>query len=151
MEQLTGVLVKLNEMLKQDAPLFISDEPTCTMVSIIRNASAMVSSRYHGIVTSMPLASSQLITMDERIRNLMIMARRLSLEVDDVDLEEALPTMLVLDDAGAPRALSGGKNLERMGQMGQRSLSTSRPSPRFPFRPELALTATVGPPPTPAR
>ena len=42
------------------------------LVSILRACRMMVSSRYHGIVTSMPaLVPSAGITMDERIRNLM--------------------------------------------------------------------------------
>jgi polysaccharide pyruvyl transferase WcaK-like protein len=117
-----------------------------TMVSIIRNASAMVSSRYHGIVTSMPAGVvSAGITMDERIRNLMIDrgTPELSLEVDDVELEEKLlPTMRrLLDDAevlreGIERCVV--KNLERMGQMGQALVEHVKTlHPDFPFRPEL--------------
>ena len=42
------------------------------MVSILRAGHLMISSRYHGIVTSMPaLVPSAGVTMDERIRNLM--------------------------------------------------------------------------------
>ena len=46
---------------------------TCMrLVSILRACHMMASSRYHGIVTSMPgLVPSAGITMDERIRNLM--------------------------------------------------------------------------------
>jgi polysaccharide pyruvyl transferase WcaK-like protein len=54
-------------------PIFTSDDfDMYQLVSILRQASYMVSSRYHGIVTSMPgLVASAGVTMDERIRNLM--------------------------------------------------------------------------------
>jgi polysaccharide pyruvyl transferase WcaK-like protein len=53
--------------------IFTSDDfDMYQLVSILRQASYMVSSRYHGIVTSMPgLVASAGVTMDERIRNLM--------------------------------------------------------------------------------
>lgn len=67
------------------------------LVSILRSSDFMVSSRYHGIVTSMPgfLASAG-ITMDERIRNLMHERghSHLMLEVDDPHLEERLVDVL---------------------------------------------------------
>src|SRR5579872_6329145 len=68
------------------------------LVSILRACSIMVSSRYHGIVTSMPgLVASAGITMDERIRNLMRERGHgdLLLEVDDPELESKL--MIILD------------------------------------------------------
>ena len=54
-------------------PVLTSDEYNMyELVSILRACHMMVSSRYHGIVTSMPaLVPSAGITMDERIRNLM--------------------------------------------------------------------------------
>ena len=54
-------------------PIFTSDDyDMYQLVSILRQASYMVSSRYHGIVTCMPsLVASAGVTMDERIRNLM--------------------------------------------------------------------------------
>ena len=61
------------------------------MVSILRVCRLMVSSRYHGIVTSMPaLVPSAGITMDERIRNLMNERghKDLLMNVDDPDLAE---------------------------------------------------------------
>ena len=63
------------------------------LVSILRAGHIMVSSRYHGIVTSMPaLVASAGITMDERIRNLMRERghQHLLLEVDDPELEPKL-------------------------------------------------------------
>ena len=54
-------------------PVLTSDEYNMyQLVSILRACHMMASSRYHGIVTSMPaLVPSAGITMDERIRNLM--------------------------------------------------------------------------------
>ena len=63
------------------------------LVSILRACHLMVSSRYHGIVTSMPaLVPSAGITMDERIRNLMRERGHedLLMNVDDPDLEDRL-------------------------------------------------------------
>ena len=63
------------------------------LVSILRACHMMVSSRYHGIVTSMPaLVPSAGITMDERIRNLMRERghQDLLMNVDDPDLEPRL-------------------------------------------------------------
>ena len=54
-------------------PVLTSDDYNMyELVSILRACHMMASSRYHGIVTSMPgLVPSAGITMDERIRNLM--------------------------------------------------------------------------------
>src|SRR5262249_17095879 len=54
-------------------PVFSSENyDMYQMVSILRAGHLMASSRFHGIVTSMPaLVPSCGITMDERIRNLM--------------------------------------------------------------------------------
>jgi hypothetical protein len=75
-------------------PVFRSDAYNMyQLVSILRSCHLMVSSRFHGIVTSMPgLVASAGITMDERIRNLMRERGQpnLVLEVDDPDLEEKL-------------------------------------------------------------
>src|SRR2546429_4316295 len=63
------------------------------LVSILRACSYMVSSRYHGIVTSMPsLVASAGVTMDQRIRNLMRERghQHLLLTVDYPDLEHKL-------------------------------------------------------------
>jgi polysaccharide pyruvyl transferase WcaK-like protein len=53
--------------------VFTSDDyDMYQLVSILRSGHLMISSRYHGIVTSMPaLVPSAGVTMDERIRNLM--------------------------------------------------------------------------------
>ena len=73
-------------------PILTSDDYNMyQLVSILRACRMMVSSRYHGIVTSMPaLVPSAGITMDERIRNLMNERGHtdLLMNVDDPDLEE---------------------------------------------------------------
>ncbi len=80
------------------APVFSSnDHNMFELVSIARKARWMVSSRYHGIVTTMPAGVvSAGITMDERIRNLMRQRGQdhLFAEVDDPDLTERTLTML---------------------------------------------------------
>jgi len=75
-------------------PVFSSsDHDMYQLVSIARRADYMVSSRYHGIVTTMPAGVvSAGVTMDERIRNLMRQRGQPHLfhEVDDPDLEGKL-------------------------------------------------------------
>ena len=85
------------DQLSFDVPLFISDSyDMYELVSVLRNCSMMVSSRFHAIVTSMPgLVASGGITMDERIRNLMNDRNHpdLFLEVDEDDLSEKVLQM----------------------------------------------------------
>ena len=79
-------------------PVLTSDDYNMyELVSILRACQMMVSSRYHGIVTSMPaLVPSAGITMDERIRNLMYDRGHpdLLMNVDDPDLEAKLTVAL---------------------------------------------------------
>ena len=79
-------------------PVLTSDQYNMyELVSILRACHMMASSRYHGIVTSMPgLVPSAGITMDERIRNLMRERghQELLMQVDDPDLEQKLLTAL---------------------------------------------------------
>ena len=96
------------------------------LVSILRSCHMMVSSRYHGIVTSMPgLVPSAGITMDERIRNLMQERGHedLLMNVDDPDLEQKL--LLALDKlAREGESIAQGigrtvvRNLKVMARMG---------------------------------
>src|SRR4029450_9484355 len=98
-----------------------------TLVSLLRRASFLVSSRYHAIVTSMPgRVPSAGITMDERIRNLFSDREHteLLMNVDDADLEERLFDVLeqLAQDADRIREGIGRcvvRNLERMGDMGR--------------------------------
>jgi polysaccharide pyruvyl transferase WcaK-like protein len=108
-------------------PVLTSDEYNmCELVSILRACHMMVSSRYHGIVTSMPgLMPSAGITMDERIRNLMRERghQDLLMNVDDPDLEPKLLAAMeklyrereAIADAIARTVV---RNLKVMAQMG---------------------------------
>jgi polysaccharide pyruvyl transferase WcaK-like protein len=75
-------------------PVLTSDDYNMyELVSVLRACHMMASSRYHGIVTSMPgLVPSAGITMDERIRNLMRDRghQDLLMTVDDPELEGKL-------------------------------------------------------------
>lgn len=134
----------LNAKLGGAAPLFVSDEHDMyALVSVIRQASALVSSRYHAIVTTMPaLVPSVGVTMDERIRNLMADRAQpeLALEVDDPLLADHLHDALarLLDD---PATVTGGiadavvTCLGAMGRMGQLVVDHIRERhPAFPLR-----------------
>lgn len=108
-------------------PTFTSDEHDMfELVSILRQGSLMVSSRYHGIVTAMPaLVPSAGVTMDERIRNLMHERGHdhLSLTVDDPELEPKLIDVLerLRGEADEVRDAIGRtvvRNLKVMARMG---------------------------------
>jgi polysaccharide pyruvyl transferase WcaK-like protein len=108
-------------------PVLTSDQYNMyELVSILRSCHMMVSSRYHGIVTSMPaLVPSAGITMDERIRNLMGERGHpeLLMTVDDPDLEPKLSAALNVLAMEGERISDGiartvVKNLKVMAQMG---------------------------------
>jgi len=108
-------------------PVFASsDHDMFQLVSLLRCGSMLVSSRYHGIVTSMPgLVASAGITMDERIRNLMRQRghEHLLMEVDQPDLEPRLLSVLetLRDDGAAIREGIGNtvvEHLKAMARMG---------------------------------
>jgi polysaccharide pyruvyl transferase WcaK-like protein len=108
-------------------PVLTSDQYNMyELVSILRSCHMMASSRYHGIVTSMPaLVPSAGITMDERIRNLMRERGHpeLLMTVDDPDLEPKLLAALELLATQGERISDGiartvVKNLKVMAQMG---------------------------------
>jgi polysaccharide pyruvyl transferase WcaK-like protein len=125
-------------------PVLTSDDYNMwELVSILRACHMMVSSRYHGIVTSMPaLVPSAGITMDERIRNLMIERGHpdLLMNVDDPDLEQRL--FLALDQlAREGEMIATGigrtvvKNLKVMARMGVYfEEELRRRYPEFPTR-----------------
>ena len=91
-------------------PVLTSDQYNMyELVSILRSCHMMASSRYHGIVTSMPgLVPSAGITMDERIRNLMRERghQELLMTVDDPDLEPKL--LAALETLGDPGRTHSG-------------------------------------------
>lgn len=134
----------LSERLTVKPPMFISDDyDMFDMVSVLRRCSAMISSRFHAVVTSMPgLVPSGGITMDERIRNLMNDRGHpeLFLEVDEDNLGEKVYAMLrrlwddgeqISDDIG--RVIP--KQFALMGQMGIDFMDeVQRVYPQFPRR-----------------
>ncbi len=125
-------------------PVFSSaDWNMYELVSILRQSDLLVSSRFHAIVTSMPaLVPSAGITMDERIRNLLIDRGHedLLMTVDEPELEANLrDTLDVLwEDGDALRDGIGRcvvRNLKRMARMGVfLEEETARRFPAFPVR-----------------
>jgi polysaccharide pyruvyl transferase WcaK-like protein len=125
-------------------PIFTSDDyDMFEMVSILREGSYMVSSRYHGIVTCMPgLVTSAGITMDERIRNLMRERghEHLFLTVDEADLESKLLQIMetLVAEADSIRDGIGSavvRNLKVMARMGTYlEDAVRRTYPEFPLR-----------------
>src|SRR5215813_1159338 len=113
------------------------------LVSILRACHLMVSSRYHGIVTSMPaLVPSAGITMDERIRNLMTERghSELLMTVDDPNLAERTLAALEILDRDGERIADGiartvVRNLKVMARMGVYfEEEVRRRYPEFPTR-----------------
>jgi polysaccharide pyruvyl transferase WcaK-like protein len=125
------------------APVIVSDEHDMySLVSVLRNARYMLSSRFHAVVTSMPgLVASGGVTMDERIRNLMNDrgTPELFLEVDEPDL--AAKVVRVLETLAEERervvdaiARAVPKQLAAMGQMGiDFAAELRRVYPEFPL------------------
>jgi polysaccharide pyruvyl transferase WcaK-like protein len=127
-----------------NAPVVASDVyDMYQLVSILRAGHMMVSSRYHGIVTSMPgLVPSAGITMDERIRNLMRERGHdhLLVEVDDPDLEPRLIDIMeklrvereAISDAIAHTVVKNLKTMARMGVYLEENVQQRYPD--FPVR-----------------
>jgi polysaccharide pyruvyl transferase WcaK-like protein len=125
-------------------PVLTSDQYNMyELVSILRSCHMMASSRYHGIVTSMPaLVPSAGITMDERIRNLMRERGHedLLMNVDDPDLEQKLFVALEKLATEGERIADGiartvVKNLKVMARMGVYfEEEVQRRYPEFPTR-----------------
>ncbi len=134
---------KISEKLG-GVPVLTSDEYNIyELVSILRACQMMASSRYHGIVTSMPgLVASAGITMDERIRNLMRERgqEELLMNVDDPDLEQRL--LFALNKLATEREAIGSaigrsvvRNLKMMARMGVYfEEEVQRRYPEFPTR-----------------
>ena len=125
-------------------PIFTSDAyDMFQLVSILRASTYMISSRYHGIVTSMPAGVvSAGVTMDERIRNLMRDRgeQHLLLTVEDPDLGPKLLQVMetLVTDADAIRLNIGRtvvKNLKAMASMAIfLEDEVLRTYPEFPLR-----------------
>jgi len=134
---------KISEKLGGVPVLTSDDYCMYELVSILRACHMMASSRYHGIVTSMPgLVSSCGITMDERIRNLMRERghQDLLMNVDDADLEAKL--LAALEKLCKEReSIAAGigktvvRNLKVMARMGVYfEEEVKRRYPEFPTR-----------------
>jgi polysaccharide pyruvyl transferase WcaK-like protein len=125
-------------------PVLTSDDYSMyELVSILRSCHMMASSRYHGIVTSMPgLVPSAGITMDERIRNLMRERGHpdLLMTVDDPELEGKLLAALEKlsresEAIAAGIAQTVVRNLKVMARMGVYfEEEVQRRYPEFPTR-----------------
>lgn len=144
MEQLDrDACMRISELLGR-VPVFTSDKYNMyELVSILRRSDLLISSRYHGIVTSMPaLVPSAGVTMDERIRNLMRDRghENLLLEVDDPDLEEKLSLVMgallrereAIADAIGRSVVKNLKLMARMGVYFEEHLGKCYPE--FPIR-----------------
>jgi polysaccharide pyruvyl transferase WcaK-like protein len=135
---------RLAARLAAPAPVFVSDElDMYELVSVLRNGSLMVSSRFHAIVSSMPGGVPSIgVTMDERIHNLMHERghEELLFRVDDDDLDERLLAAMrsAFRDAERLRhevmAFVPGQ-IRRMGEMGLAFADeVQRVYPEFPAR-----------------
>ena len=144
MERLDAVACR--EIAKEipGTPVLTSDDyDMFQLVSILRECTYMVSSRYHGIVTSMPAqVVSAGVTMDERIRNLMRERghQHLLLTVEDPDLEAKLLHVMesLVTEAEAIRENIGKTvvtNLKAMARMATfLEDEVRRTYPEFPLR-----------------
>jgi polysaccharide pyruvyl transferase WcaK-like protein len=144
MERLDAVACKEIAAQIPGTPVFTSDDyDMFQLVAILRACSYMVSSRYHGIVTSMPsLVASAGVTMDERIRNLMRERghEHLFLTVDDAELEPKLLQIMETLVAERESVREGigrtvARNLKVMACMGVLlEDAVRRQYPEFPLR-----------------
>jgi polysaccharide pyruvyl transferase WcaK-like protein len=144
MERLDAVACRAIAAEISGLPIFTSDDyHMYQLVSILRQCSFMVSSRYHGIVTAMPsLVPSAGVTMDERIRNLMRERghQHLCLTVDDPDLGPKMLQMMeaLVVEADSVREGIGQtvvRNLKVMARMGVIFEDVLRRQyPEFPLR-----------------
>jgi polysaccharide pyruvyl transferase WcaK-like protein len=126
------------------APIFASDKFNMyELVSILRAADRVLSSRYHAIVTSMPAGvPSAGVTMDERIRNLMRERGHecLLMRVDEPELADKIVAALHALDAQAEEIRDAigqtvARNLQLMARMGTYfEEQVARRYSRFPVR-----------------
>ncbi len=120
-----GLAGRLSDL---DPGVLVSDRiDMFDLVAAIRQATWMVSSRYHGIVTCMPAGVRSVgVTMDERIRNLMVDRGTPELAVETTDPDLGPATYEALEIAAGRDDLVDGiertvvRNLAEMGSMGRR-------------------------------
>lgn len=130
--------------LPKKAPILVSDEHDMfTLVSVLRHASLLVSSRFHAMVTSMPSGVPSVgVTMDERISNLLHDRghSELLLRVDETGLSERLIHAMRLAYAERDRIRAQTRafvpsQLKILGQMGiDFEAELLRVYPNFPRR-----------------
>jgi len=144
MERLDRRACQAASQLLGGAPVFTSAEHDMyQLVSIVRCAHMLVSSRYHGIVTSMPaLVPSAGVTIDERIRNLMRERghEHLLVEADDEELEGKFLEVLerlgneceAISDAIGRTVVKNLKMMARMGELLEQCVHERYPE--FPVR-----------------
>jgi polysaccharide pyruvyl transferase WcaK-like protein len=122
-----GVAARLADALGAAPPVLGSgDHDMHALVSVLREARWLVSSRYHAIVCSTSAGVPALgVTMDERIRNLLEERGQgdLVLRVDDPDLADGVAEGLERLEAQRARVSAGAlasvpRQLEAMGRMG---------------------------------
>jgi len=126
------------------APFFSSENLNMyELVSILREANAVLSSRFHAIVTSMPAGVPSVgVTMDERIRNLMRERghEHLLMQVDDADLADKIVAALGALDSDREQIQQDmgrivARNLQLMARMGVYfEERVARQYPEFPVR-----------------
>lgn len=160
MERLDAGPCEALSQLLGGVPIFTSERHDMyQLVSILRSSHMMISSRYHGIVTSMPgLVASAGVTMDERIRNLMHERGQmhLVLEADDPDLEPKLLGVLgtLCKEREAVTVAIGRtvvQNLKAMARMGTYlEEHVQRRYPEFPVRSGLLSWEDYLPPLSPS-
>lgn len=134
----------LSAELGGNLPIFVSDEYNMyDMVSILRCSSMLLTSRFHAVVCSMGgLVPSAGITMDERIRNMMIERnhQHLLLTVDEDNLQEKISKVLetlYLDGERISHEIGRviPRQLKLMGEMGMTfEDEVKRIYPDFPFK-----------------
>ena len=142
------------------APIFASDKFNMYgLVSILRSADRVLSSRYHAIVTSMPAGvPSAGVTMDERIRNLMRERGHdhLLMRVDEPDLADKIVAALRALDTQADEVRDAmgqtvARNLQLMARMGTYfEEQVARRYPQFPVRKGVLTWEDYLPPLSPA-
>ena len=144
MERLDAVACRAIAQEIPGTPIFTSDDyDMFQLVSILRECTYMVSSRYHGIVTCMPAqVVSAGVTMDERIRNLMRERghQHLLLNVDDADLEPRLLQVMesLVSEAEQIRDSIGRTVVSNLKAMSRMAIfledEVRRTYPEFPLR-----------------
>jgi polysaccharide pyruvyl transferase WcaK-like protein len=160
MEQLDTLACDRIATLLGNIPVFSSrNHDMYELISILRNAHLLLSSRYHAIVTTMPaLIPSAGITMDERIRNLMRERGddHLVLEAGDPDLEGKVDAVLERLWVQRAEVRSGigrsvVRNLHRMAAMGAAfEREVGRRFPEFPTRSGIVSWEDYLPPLSPS-